>query len=236
MNNLKQIAYCILVAFTVLLASCCGGKSNYKASLKNDADSASYYLGYYYGASVAQLDFTDGFNLNAMVRGVHEAIQKGKDIDEQKMQELQMFLNDFFMNLQARVSEKALKEGQDFLEQNKKKQGVVTLPSGVQYKIIKDGSGEKPTREDMVDIVYHGTLIDGTVFQSTKESGDTVTLHVGQVVEGFKEALTMMNEGSIWEVYIPSELGYGSANRGGPIKPNSVLIFEIDLVQIKKTE
>ena len=148
-----------------------------------------------------------------------------------------MYLQYFFTNLQTRVSEKALKEGQDWLEANKKKQGVVTLPSGLQYKIIKEGTGVKPTAEDLVEVIYHGTLIDGTVFDSTKERGDTATIPLFRVVQGFSEALTLMNEGSIWEVYIPAELGYGmNVQPGGPIPPQSTLIFELNLVKVLKGE
>ena len=236
MNNSKHIAFSILVSAAMMLASCGGGKPNYKVSLKTETDSASYFIGYSFGVQIASADIEDfNVNINALAKGVQEAVAKGKAGDEQKMQELQMFLNKYFTNLQTRISEKALKEGQDFLEANKKKQGVVTLPSGLQYKIIKEGTGIKPNPEDMVDVVYHGTLIDGSVFESTKESGDTASFSVERVVPGFKEALTLMNEGSIWEVYIPAELGYGENVRpGGPIKPNSVLIFELNLVKVKK--
>ena len=236
MHKNKHVVFSILVSATILLASCGGGKPNYKVSLKTDTDSASYFIGYSFGTQIASADIED-FNINALAKGVQEALKKGKKVDQQKMQEIQMFLNSYFMNLQTRTSEKALKEGQAFLEANKKKQGVVTLPSGVQYKIIKEGTGIKPTEEDEVDVVYHGTLTNGTVFDSAKEKGDTATFPVGRVVEGFKEALKLMNEGSIWEVYIPSELGYGPDVRpGGPIPPNAVLIFEINMVKVKKGE
>ena len=232
----KHIAFSILLTTIILLASCGGKKPNYKASLKNDVDSASYYLGYSMGAQLAFSDFDD-FNINAMARGVQEALKQGKEVDELKMHELQMYLNYFFMKLQTRASEKSMKEGQDFLEANKRKSGVVTLPSGLQYKIIRDGTGARPTFTDMVDVVYHGTLIDGTVFDSSKERNDTLTFPVGGVVTGFGEALSLMSEGAIWEVYIPSELGYGDhQSYGSPIPPNSVLIFEIDLVKVIKDE
>ena len=235
MYNSKHVAFGILVSATILLASCGGGKPSYKVSLKTDTDSASYYIGYSMGFNVAGSDIDD-FNIDAMAKGVQDAIKKGKP-DDQEMQEMNMFLQMYFTNLQTRSSAKALKEGQDFLEANKKKQGVVTLPSGVQYKIIREGTGIKPNMEDQVDVVYHGTLTDGTEFDSSKTRGDTVAFGVGRVVQGFSEALTLMNEGSIWEVYIPSELGYGENPRPGtPIKPNSVLIFELDLVKVNKQE
>ena len=236
MNNHKQITFSILIAAALLLVSCGGGKPNYKVSLKNDTDSASYFIGCFTGYQVSGSGI-DNFNVDALAKGVQDAINEKDKFDDQKMQELQMFLQMYFTNLQVKSGEKALKAGQDFLEANKTKQGVVTLPDNLQYKIIKEGTGEKPTKDDMVDLLYHGTLIDGTVFQSSKESGDTVTFDVGGVVPGLSEALTLMNEGSIWEVYIPADLGYGANPdpRSG-IKPNSVLIFEIDLVKIRPQE
>ena len=236
MNNNKHITFGILMSAMLILASCGGGKPNYKASLKNDTDSASYYLGYSMGAQIASSDI-DGFNIDAMAKGVQEAIKQGKEMDQAKMQEVQMFLNRYFTNLTARVNEKNLKQGQAFLEENKKKAGVVTLPSGLQYKIIQDGTGNKPAKEDMVDVVYHGTLVDGTVFDSSKDRGDTASFSINRVVPGFSEALTLMNEGSTWEVYIPAELGYGeNVDPRGPIKSNSVLIFEINLVKVNNVE
>jgi len=201
--------------------------------MKNTVDSVSYYLGYSMGVQIANMDI-EGFNIDAMAKGVQEAISNGKNVDERKVQELQMFLNNYFMGLQARAGEKVMKEGRDFLEANGKKQGVVTLPSGLQYKVIKEGTGAKPTKEDMVDVIYHGTLIDGTVFDSSKDRGDAATFNVNGVIAGFSEALTLMNEGSIWEVYIPFELGYGERGAGAQIKPYSALIFEINLVKINK--
>jgi len=237
MNKFKQISVCILLAsIALLVASCGGGKPNYKAKLKNDLDSASYYFGYYFGGGLVQMEMEDA-NLNAFLKGLNEALQQGKELDQEKQQEMQMYLNDFMMKKQTRASEKAMKEGQDWLEANKKKQGVVTLPSGLQYKIIKDGTGAKPSKEDEVDVVYHGTLIDDTVFDSCKDRGDTATFNVSRVVPGFSEALTLMSEGSIWEVYIPSEMGYGTQPPyGSNIKPNSVLIFELNLVKINPQE
>jgi len=235
MHKNKHLAFSILVSATLMLASCGGGKPKYKVSLKKEVDSVSYFFGYYLGIQLAYAEFekVGDVKFNALAKGMKEAIEHGKTIDEQKMQELQMYLSQYMGKVQTRVNEKNLKEGQDFLEANKKKQGVVTLPSGVQYKIIKEGTGIKPNVEDMVDVVYHGTMIDGTVFDSPKERGDTATFPVNGVVPGFKEALTLMNEGSIWEVYIPSELGYGE-RPPQMIKPNSVLIFEINMVKVTK--
>ena len=228
----KHVIFSILASVSILLAtSCGGGKANYKVSLKNDHDSASYYFGYFQGKSLADQGL-DEINTDAVAKGWRDAL-KGVE-EEPNMDEVNMFMQQYFMTVQLRASEKGLKEGQDFLEANKKKSGVVTLPSGLQYKIIREGAGVKPTLDDMVDVVYHGTMIDGSVFDSAKERGDTATFDVGGVVAGFSEALTLMNEGSIWEVYIPSELGYGE-NGNYSIQPNTVLIFEIDLVKVIKS-
>jgi len=230
----KHIVFSILVPAIILLASCGGGKPNYKVSLKTDTDSASYYFGYFNGRQLA-MQGLDEINTDAVAKGWRDALNDVKL--EETDEEVGMFMQKYFMEIQARANEKSLKEAQGFFEANKKKQGVVTLPNGLQYKIIKDGSGIKPTMEDKVDVVYHGTLIDGTVFDSSKDRGDTATFNVGGVVPGFREALTLMSEGSIWEVYIPSELGYGERPPyGSQIKPNSVLIFEIDLVKVKKAD
>ena len=234
MYNNKYLVSIFVVA-SILLASCGGGKPNYKVSLKNDVDSASYYFGYFNGKQLAAQGGLDDLNTDAIAKGWRDA-QKNVELVETD-EDVNMFMQKFFMNVQTRAQEKSRKEGQDFLEANKKKQGVVTLPSGLQYRIIEEGSGIKPTTEDVVDVVYHGTLIDGTVFDSSIERNDTASFEVNGVVAGFSEALTLMNEGSKWEVFIPSDLGYGEMGRyGSPIKPNSVLIFEIDLVKVIKAE
>ncbi len=241
MNSYKQAAFGALIISASMLVSCGGGKPDYKVSLKNDVDSASYYIGYFNAKQMTSQGF-DEYNTDAMAKGWQDAKNDVKlnENDEQ----IGMFMQRYFTGMQARAkekqakeSEKILKDGKDFLEANKTKEGVVTLPDGLQYKVIKNGTGVKPTKDDLVDVVYHGTLIDGKVFDSSKEQGDTVSFDVSGVVPGFSEALTLMSEGSGWEVYIPSELGYGTNVRpGGPIKPNSTLIFEINLVKVNKQE
>ena len=234
MYNSKYLVFSIIAPAIILFASCGVGKPNYKVSLKTDTDSASYYFGYFNGRQLATQGLDD-INTDAVAKGWRDALNDVKLVETDE--EVGMFMQKYFMAVQTRASEKSMKEAQDFFDANAKKQGVFDRPSGLQFKIIREGTGIKPTREDKVDVVYHGTLIDGTVFDSSKERGDTVTFPVGGVVPGFSEALTLMTEGSIWEVYIPSELGYGERPPyGSRIKPNSVLIFEIDMVKVKKTE
>jgi len=123
--------------------------------------------------------------------------------------------------------------GQKFLAANKAKEGVVTLPSGLQYKIIKQGDGPKPTASDTVVTNYRGTLIDGTEFDSSYKRGEPATFPVGQVIKGWTEALQLMPVGSKWQLYIPSDLAYGERSPGGEIGPNSTLIFDIELLSIQ---
>jgi len=224
-----------MLVFATLLMASCGSKPNFNAKLKTELDSVSYFFGYYLGVQLAHsgVDNTKEINFNTLARGIDEAMQNGKDVDDEKWWELQSFLSEYIAKVQSRANEALLKEGWDFLAANQSKPGVVTLPSGLQYRIIRDGSGARPTINDMVEVVYHGSLIDGTIFDSSKERGDTVAFPVGNLVIGFSDALTLMNEGSIWEIFIPSELGYGEEGRQG-IPPHSVMIFEIDLVKILK--
>ena len=201
--------------------------------LTTDVDSMSFFIGYMYGKQIG----ASGINMNTDIMSVGLQNALSKTPVNLSDEEINQFLQNYFTGLQSRDNAKYLKEGQDFLAENAKKQGVKTLPSGLQYKVIREGAGMKPSLDDYVDITYHGTLIDGTVFESSKERGDTVNFQPGNVIPGFTEALMLMNEGSIWEIYIPAELGYGeNVNPASGIKPNSVLIFEIDMAKVTKGE
>jgi FKBP-type peptidyl-prolyl cis-trans isomerase len=131
------------------------------------------------------------------------------------------------------AAEKNQKEGQAFLAANTKKEGVVTLPSGLQYKIIKAGEGKKPTSADTVECHYRGTLIDGTEFDSSYRRGQPATFKVSGVIPGWTEALKLMPVGSKWQLFVPAPLAYGAAGVGRDIGPNSTLIFEVELLGIK---
>ena len=142
------------------------------------------------------------------------------------------------------IKEKAIAEkyadnkaaGEKFLAENKEKEGVITLPSGLQYKVIMEGKGAKPTETDRVKVNYRGTLIDGKEFDSSYKRNEPATFRANQVIKGWTEALTMMPVGSKWELYIPSELAYGTRETGGDIKPFSTLIFEVELLEIVKED
>ena len=148
--------------------------------------------------------------------------------------EAKQVINDYFMNLQKERLELNKKAGEEFLNINKGKAGVVTLPSGLQYQVLKQGEGAKPTASDKVKCHYHGTLINGTVFDSSVQRGEPAVFGVSQVIPGWVEALQLMPVGSKYIVWVPSELAYGERGAGQDIKPNSTLKFEIELLDIVK--
>lgn len=168
-------------------------------------------------------DFVKG--LNDVLSGAQPAIS----YDEAKQ-----VINEFFMNLQKQKLELNKKAGEEFLTINKGKAGVVTLPSGLQYQVLQNGEGAKPTASDKVKCHYHGTLINGTVFDSSVQRGQPAVFGVSQVIPGWVEALQLMSVGSKWRLFIPSELAYGEQGAGDVIEPNSTLIFDVELLEIVK--
>jgi FKBP-type peptidyl-prolyl cis-trans isomerase FklB len=128
-----------------------------------------------------------------------------------------------------------LKDGETFLAENGKKEGVKTLASGLQYKVVKAGTGKTPKATDTVKVHYNGTLVDGTVFDSSIQRGEPASFPVNQVIAGWTEALQLMKEGDKWQLYIPAKLAYGEQGAGGKIGPNSTLIFDVELLSIEKT-
>ena len=142
-------------------------------------------------------------------------------------------VSDFAANLQGRAGEENAKAGRDFLANNAKQEGVVVTESGLQYLVVKEGSGKKPGPNDVVTVHYTGRLIDGTVFDSSVERGEPATFAVGQVIAGWVEGLQLMSEGAAYRLFIPSELAYGEHGTG-PIQPNSALIFDVQLIKVGK--
>ncbi len=142
-------------------------------------------------------------------------------------------LQDYFTNMQAERGAEALERGLKFLEENKNNEGVVVLPSGLQYKVLTEGNGAKPTAKQTVSCHYEGRLIDGTVFDSSYRRGEPAEFPVNGVIAGWVEALQLMTVGSKWQLYIPSELAYGPHGAGSSIGPNETLIFDVELLGIK---
>lgn len=146
--------------------------------------------------------------------------------------EANKILQDFFNQLQNEKGATAKEAGEKFLTENKKKEGVITLKSGLQYKILKNGNGPKPGAGDTVKCHYEGRLIDGTVFDSSIRRGEPAEFPVNGVIAGWVEALQLMNTGSKWQLYIPSELAYGARGAGQSIGPNETLVFDVELLDI----
>ncbi|MDD4776795.1 MAG: FKBP-type peptidyl-prolyl cis-trans isomerase [Fermentimonas sp.] len=148
-------------------------------------------------------------------------------------QEANQILQDYFSKQQDDMLNKNLEAGKAFLEENKKKESVVALPSGLQYEILNEGDGAIPKATDKVKCHYHGTLLDGTVFDSSVQRGQPAVFGVNQVIKGWVEALQLMSVGSKWRLFIPSNLAYGEQGAGGAIEPNSTLIFDVELLGIE---
>jgi FKBP-type peptidyl-prolyl cis-trans isomerase FklB len=207
------------------------------APLTTQKQKASYAV----GANIGRGLHRDGVDVDPAVvaRGLRDALAGAKlQLTDEEMKAALTTLTAEMKKKQdaetAAVSEANKKEGETFLAANKSKEGVTTLPDGLQYKILTPGNGPKPTPTDTVVANYKGTLINGTEFDSSYKRGQPVTFPVGQVIKGWTEVLQLMPVGSKWEVYIPSDLAYGPQGPGrGPIGPNETLIFEIELVSIQ---
>jgi len=223
----KTISF--LIAGLFILASC--NKPNLHVKLSNETDSISYLIGISMGKNLKQLDM-EKVNINAIARGISEIY--GKDSVKVTDQEIQMKIQAYLMKIQQKAGEKNIKENAAFFEKNKSVSGVVTLPSGLQYQVVKEGTGPMPDSSSTVNVTYTGKLLNGETFDSNV-GGQPAKFPVTGVIPGWTEALLKMKAGSKWKVFIPSQLGYGE--RGGPrgskIKPNAALIFDVELLSIE---
>jgi len=206
-------------------------------SLDTPKEKASYAIGLNIGRSMKKDEVE--VDPEAVAKGIKDALSGAKPLlsDEETQSVLTALQNDVRKHQQETYNQALTKnkqEGDAFLTTNKSKPGVVALPSGLQYKVLQNGDGPKPTASDTVVCNYKGTLIDGTEFDSSYKRGQPATFPVGQVIKGWTEALQLMPVGSKWELYIPSSLAYGErGTQGGPIGPNETLIFEVELLSIQ---
>lgn len=192
-------------------------------------DKISYAL----GLSIGNNFLTSGIkklDINTFSKAVEDVLNDKQP--EMTYDEAKAVINEFFTKLQEDKLAINLKAGQEFLAMNGNRPGVTTLSSGLQYEIIKKGDGALPKATDQVKCHYHGTLIDGTVFDSSVQRGTPATFGVNQVIQGWVEALQLMPAGSKWKLFIPSELAYGTSGAGQSIEPNSTLIFEVEVLDI----
>lgn len=234
MKKISVLAVTAIVSIGIAFTSCDSKKS---VSLKSDIDSVSYLVGASYGKGLkeqlAQYPIKPG-NVDAMIEGFVNAA-KGDSINlGMSDQELQAYLNNYFQTLQARAAEETKAEGEKFLADNKTKDGVITTESGLQYKVITEGTGVKPTAEDTVQVHYTGKLLDGTVFDSSVERGEPIKFSLQTVIRGWSEGVQLMPKGSKYTFWIPSDLAYGTQSPNQLIKPNSTLEFEVELLDVIK--
>ncbi len=244
-KNYLTISIASIIVFSLIIISALntGAKSG-KPSLKTKTDKVSYCLGLDIGKNLKQQSIK--INTDAFVQGIKDIIAGSKKILTE--QEIKKVMADFQKEMAAKqktmmaerkkeitaAGKKNKAEGEKFLSANKKKKGVITLKSGLQYKVIKQGKGKKPQLTDQVKVNYKGTLINNTEFDSSYKRGKPATFRVSGVIAGWTEALQLMPVGSKWILYIPPSSAYGDKGAGRIIGPNSTLIFTIELLSIEK--
>lgn len=236
MNKATKLS---VVAATLSLLAACGNveSKSEPVTLTTDADKESYALGASMGGYLkANIESNKdiGVELDAkmILSGINEALAGNSQLDDAQIKEVMMGLESKVRKLR---SEQASVPGKKFLEENAKREGVIVTESGLQYEVLTAAEGDKPAAADTVEVHYHGTLIDGTVFDSSVERGETISFALNRVIPGWTEGVQHMSVGSKYKFYIPSELGYG-ARATGKIPAFSTLIFEVELFDIKKAD
>lgn len=227
--NIKSISLAVVITATTLM-SCNGQKGKNDVKLSNAADSTSYAIGLSIGTNLKK-DGLNELNLDIMKKGMAD-VMKGDSLPFD-MNTAQTVIQSYLGDKQKRKAEENLEAGKKFLEENKKKAGVVTTASGLQYQVLKEGNGPKPSATDTITVHYHGTLIDGTVFDSSVDRGQPSEIPLTVVIQGWVEAAQLMSVGSKYKLFIPAELAYGDRQKGPVIGPNSTLIFDLELISIK---
>lgn len=228
---MKRITVALISVSLLMIAVSCKEK---KVQLKEEKDKISYSIGMDIGKNFKQQGID--VNATALATGIHDALTGTKPLltEEQIRDTMTAFQQQMISKQSERFKQTADKnktDGEAFLAANKIKEGVKSLPDGLQYKVLASGAGKSPKETDTVTTNYRGRLIDGKEFDSSYERGNPVTFPVKGVIPGWTEALQLMKEGDKWEIYIPSELAYGARGKG-PIGPNSTLIFEIELIKV----
>lgn len=240
MRRFKILIFAIATSIVTLLS--CNSQDQFgKKKMENRIDSVSYSLGINYAQRI-QNDFKRNgldtvVNKNIVAKALTDALNgKKTEIDKNKAN---VIINKYIKEKQAKDADKIKKQsgdnllaGRKFLEKNKTKEGVVELESGLQYKILVKGNGERPVATNKVSVHYHGTLIDGTVFDSSVERGKPSVFTLNQVIKGWTEGLQLMPVGSKWQLFIPAELAYGERGTGEDIGPNMTIIFDVELISI----
>ncbi len=233
----KIFMFGFLCLFTLVFTSGCEAQQGKNADKKtettnqttNNMSEVSYSYGVLMGESLKRQNL-DEINYDKLMQGIKDVLTEQKlEVSEE---EARTVVQNFMMNKRAAEGKANLEAGKKFLAENAKKEGVITTESGLQYKIIKEGTGEKPGKDDTVEVHYTGKLLDGTVFDSSVERGQPATFPVKGVIQGWIEGLQLMKEGAKFRFFIPSNLAYG-ARGSGAIPPNSTLIFDVELIDVK---
>jgi FKBP-type peptidyl-prolyl cis-trans isomerase FklB len=220
----------------LLLAACGPSPSGGSVALESEEAKVNYSVGYQIGGDLKRqgIPLEEG----AFMAGIHDAIGGGEarlsEADRRAtLTALRQRIAAGEQEKRKAAADENLAAATAFLDANRSKEGVQTLPSGLQYKVLKEGTGPKPSATDTVTVHYRGTLIDGTEFDSSYSRNEPATFPLGRVIKGWTEALQLMGEGAKWELYIPPDLGYGERGAGAKIPPQSALVFEVELIQAK---
>lgn len=208
-----------------------------KLELKDNKDKVSYSIGVNIGTNIKSQSID--VKIDALLQGMKDALSGNETL--MSADEINETLSAFQKEMMAKqaermkdLAEKNKKESDTFLGENKKRDGVITLPSGLQYKVLKQGEGDTPQLTDTVTVHYRGTFIDGTEFDSSYKRGEPAVFRVSGVIPGLSEALQLMKKGSKWQIFIPPDLAYGEGGAGRSIEPNKTLIFEVELLSFEK--
>ncbi len=233
--KIMRILFIFSLIGLFIVSACSQDKKYASVKLKTKEDTVSYYLGLTYGNGIKQAKIDSLFNAEAFLRGIHQATKE--DTLPVSSFIIQNYLNKYFTELQQNQMKEQFKDyiaqNKAFLADNANKDSVVSLPSGLQYIVLKEGSGNKPALSDRIRVHYTGKLIDGTIFDSSYNRNEPAEFGVGQVIPGWTEAIQLMPVGSKYRVFIPENLAYGAqAPQGSAIKPFSTLIFEVELLEI----
>ena len=237
---LKKIVCAVVMASWVVLSCIAGGKAD--TSAKKDASGGadasdrssevSYAFGVVLGSDLKQLGLQ--FDYAALARGMEEVIE-GKE-SRLTMEDAVAMVQEAYITAMTRLAEENRTKNEQFLAENAQKAGIVTTSSGLQYEVLSAGNGRKPGETDVVSVNYKGSLIDGTVFDSSYDRGTPVEFPLDQVIPGWSEGIQLMSVGSTYRLYIPSNLAYGEQGAQNVIPPNSALIFEVELLSIQAAE
>ncbi len=218
-----------------LALAACNNEATKEVQLESDLDKVSYGMGLNIGKNFKQQDLA--MNVDAIAAGMRDALADKQRLDDEVIQAAAESVRDREMEKQKAISDVQSQKGQEFLVENAKREGITSTESGLQYEVITEGAagGATPAVTDVVSVHYHGTLVDGTVFDSSIERNQPAEFPVNAVIKGWTEALQLMKVGDKWKLYLPADIAYGARSPSPKIPANSALVFEVELLDIKKS-